>query len=99
MEIFSEVYTKSIAVVLTFLLCLLNNYILCTEFSPASQTTSSFYTYWEAEKKSHNRNTEKKNLQVHRFGTISSWPFMKEGLNTELFGCECKLIVITEYSW
>lgn len=39
MEFFSKVYTESTAVVLTFLLCLLNNYILCIEFSPASQAT------------------------------------------------------------
>lgn len=43
----SKMYTESTAVVLTFFLCLLNKYILCIEFSPASWTMSSPYTYWE----------------------------------------------------
>lgn len=86
----SKVYSGSTDVVLTFFLCLLNNYILCIEFSPASWTTSSPYTYWEMEKKSHNRNAEERNLHVYYFKTISAWPFMKNGLKAEFSDCECK---------
>lgn len=86
----SKVYTESTAVVLTFFLCLLNNCILCIEFSSASWTMSSPYTYWETERKSHNRNTEKRDLHVYYFKTISVWPFTKNGLKAEFCICEGK---------
>lgn len=60
----SKVYTESTAVVLTFFLCLLNNYILCIEFSPASWTTSSFCTYWETKRKSTIR-TQRKGICMY----------------------------------
>lgn len=65
-------------------------YLMHRILSSLLDFTSSFHTYWETERKSCNRNTEKKNLQVYCFKTTSAWPFMKNGLKTEFSGCECK---------
>lgn len=86
----SKLYSKSTAIVLTFFLCLLYNYILHIEFSPASWAMSIPYTYWKMERKSYSRNTEKRNLHVYYSKTVSAWLFMKNSSKAEFSDWKCK---------